>query len=258
MAKKIIVGNWKMYPSLSDALVLAASLKKSLDEIRSVEVVLAPPNAWLVPVIEAYSRRGKHIHFASQNVFSEDQGAFTGEVSAYLLRNLIDYAIVGHSERRALGEDSHFVNEKVHSCLRWKIRPILCIGEHQRIFDSSHKTRSDQLRKVNDQLLTGLGGVKEADLDKVIIAYEPVWAVGTRHSATPHYAVEVINKLRDRLVHRYSKRAVFEMTFLYGGSVERSNAHDYLKYPEIGGLLLGGASVKAGEFAAICRLAASI
>ena len=138
MMTKLIVGNWKMYPTLSDSLVLAAGFKKSLEDIRGVEIVLAPPTAWLVPVIESWKHQLPHVHFAAQNIWPNDQGAYTGEVSAYMLKNIVQYAIVGHSERRALGETDEVVSKKLKAVLAEGLVPILCVGEKERDADGRY------------------------------------------------------------------------------------------------------------------------
>jgi len=256
---KLLVGNWKMYPTLADALVLAATIRRSLEELKGVEVVIAPPTAWLPMIIDSWHHRTGHIHFAAQNVYPDDQGAYTGEISAYLLRSMVDYAIVGHSERRRYqGEDNELVNRKVHSCLTWKIKPILCVGESKPMFDASHRLDSYQWSKVAEQLMEGLAGVKADDLGELVIAYEPVWAVGTKRPATAHYALEAIGRLKEKLHEKYPKKAIASARFIYGGSVEPGNAADFLKYAEIEGVLPGAVSVKARDFIEIAKIAAAI
>jgi triosephosphate isomerase len=254
---KTIVGNWKMYPTLSDSVMLAHSLKTGLQEIKGVEVVLAPPTPWLVSVIEEWKHSLGHIHFAAQNIWPHDQGAYTGETSAYFLKSLVRYAIIGHSERREhIGETNELVHEKVQACLRWQIKPIMCIGEEKKVLSSKGIADEYQWERLVDQLIEGLRGVQEHRLDDVIIAYEPVWAIGTRNPATPEYAAEVIRRLREKLAEKYSSKAAGHVKFLYGGSVEAKNAQEFLRQNEIDGLLVGSASVKSKEFIGICRAAA--
>jgi triosephosphate isomerase len=256
--RKIIVGNWKMYPSLADAIVLAGSLKHSLDSIHGVTAVLAPPTAWLLPVIEQWKHKIPHVHFAAQNVWPDDQGAYTGEISAYLLKNIISYAIVGHSERRRyLGEDNELINDKILSCLRWRIKPIFCLGEMKKTFDGHGNLSQSEWGRILEQLEVGLSGVKKEYLEDVIIAYEPVWAIGTGTEAKAEYVVSMIERLRSELIKQYGTVAD-TVHFLYGGSVEAANAGEYLRHKEIAGLLVGGASVKAKEFATICQIAADL
>jgi len=257
MTRKLIVGNWKMYPTLADSLVLAASFKKSLEDINGVEVVLAPPTAWLVPVIEAWRHPLPHVSFAAQNVWSDDQGAYTGETSAYLLKNIIDYAIVGHSERRRYGgEDNDLVHQKVQACLKWGIKPILCVGEPKKMIDAEGRIDSYLWQKVAEQLLEGIAPVKADQLSKVTVAYEPIWEIGTTTAAEPEYILQVIAKLKEKLAEKYGAATAGMVRFLYGGSVTADNASGILRYSDVGGLLVGGASVKAKDFLQICRLAA--
>lgn len=257
MPSKLIVGNWKMYPTLSDSLVLAATFKRALEDLRGVEVALAPPIAWLVPIAESWPRRLPHVHLAAQNIWSNDQGAFTGEVSAYMLKNIVSFAIVGHSERRRrASEDNDLVHQKVQACLQWGITPILCLGETKKMVDATGRFDAYQWEKVVAQLLEGVAPAKGDQLSKIVIAYEPVWAIGSGTAATPEYTLRVIAKLKEKLTEEYDSKAAGVVRFLYGGSVTPSNAAEFLRYPEIGGLLTGGVSVKAKDFIQICRLAA--
>lgn len=256
--RKIIVGNWKMYPSLSDAIVLAGSLRPALEATHGVTVVIAPPTAWLLPVIEHWKHKLPHVHFGAQNVWSDDQGAFTGEISTYLLKDIVSHAIIGHSERRRyLGEQNDDINSKVLSCLRWRVTPILCVGETKQAIGPDGQISQIEWAKIADQLNEGLSGVKKEYLENVVIAYEPVWAIGNGHEATAEYAVAMVERLRAELAKTYGS-AADTVHFLYGGSVDSANAGEYLRHKEISGLLVGTASVKAKEFAAICRVAADL
>ncbi|MEK7202465.1 MAG: triose-phosphate isomerase [Patescibacteria group bacterium] len=256
---KLIVGNWKMYPTLSDSLVLAASLKRSLEDINGVEVVLAPPTAWLVPIAESWRHKPQHISLAAQNVWPNDQGAYTGEVSAYMLRNIVQYAIVGHSERREYaGEDNDLIHQKMQACLQWGIKPILCVGENKRMIDSEGVFDAYQLGKVVEQLLEGMNAVKKDNFDKVTVAYEPIFAIGTGEAATPEYTLRVITKLKEKLTDKFGEGPAGMVRFIYGGSVTTTNAAEYLRYPDIAGLLAGGISVKAQDFIKVCQIASKI
>lgn len=247
-----------MYPTLSDALVLAASIKDGLHEISGVEVILAPPMSWLVSVVEHWRLKANHIHFAAQNIWPEDQGAYTGEASAYFLKGIVEYALVGHSERRQWGrEDNDLIKEKIHACLRWKIKPILCVGEMKKIFDANDRVNQYQLDHLLDQLTEGLAGLNKEQVEHVIIAYEPVWAIGTKNPASPEYAVKVAAKIRQKLTDRYSVGTAEAVPILYGGSVDTANAADFLRQG-LDGLLIGGLSVKAKDFLRVCQLASSL
>jgi triosephosphate isomerase len=253
--RKLIVGNWKMYPTLSDSLVLAGSLKNGLEEINGVEVVIAPPAIWLPSIIEHWRHRLSHVSFGVQNIYPEDQGAYTGEISAYFVKSLAKYAIVGHSERRGyLREDNDLINRKVHSALRWQLRPILCVGEAKKVLSTDGSVIEPyQWAKLVEQLREGVSGVKKDRIDEVVIAYEPVWAIGTANPASADYAGQVVGKLREVLAEKYGASAAKAVRFLYGGSVDTSNAGEFLLNREIDGLLVGGLSVKAKDFLTICR-----
>ncbi len=219
--------------------------------------MLAPPTAWLPSILDNWKHKVDHLHLAAQNVWPEDQGAYTGEVSAYMLKDLARYAIVGHSERRRnQHEDDDLVREKVQACLRWRIQPILCVGETKRLLDSEGRIDSYQWQRISSQLMEALHGVKADDLTRIIFAYEPVWAIGNGNNATPEYAEKVIIKLRDRLAEKYGRTHANEVRWLYGGSVDPSNTHQLLSRDTIDGLLVGTCSVKAKEFLAICEIAA--
>ena len=257
---KLIVGNWKMYPTLSDSLVIASSLKTGLEGITGVETVIVPPAIWLPMIIEHWKHRLPNVSFGVQNIYPEDQGAYTGEVSAYFVKDLAKYAIIGHSERRNyLREDNDFINRKVHSALRWQIKPILCIGEAKRVIGKDGNiVEQYHWTKLTEQLKEGIAGVKKDRLDDMVIAYEPIWAVGTSNPASADYALEVIVKLREIIAEKYGASAASTVKFLYGGSVEPSNAMEYLRHDQINGLLIGGVSVKVRSFLTICRHASAI
>jgi triosephosphate isomerase len=227
--------------------------------MKGVEIVIAPPTAWLMPIIESWKTRHSHISFAAQNVWPEDQGAYTGETSPYMLKNLVKYAIVGHSERRKYqGEDNDLIREKIASCLKWHIKPIFCIGETKKVLNDG-KLNETEWEKLVDQLIEGLSGLGKHQLEDIVIAYEPVWAISANNSEKPtivDYAVEVISRLRAKLADKYGKEAA-GVKFLYGGSVESHNVGEYLREDEISGLLVGGASVKAKEFISICQIASA-
>lgn len=257
MPSKLVVGNWKMYPTLSDSLVLAATLKRSFEDLRGVEVVLAPPTAWLVTLVESWKHKLPQVHFAAQNVWPNDQGAYTGETSVYMLKNIVQYAIIGHSERRQYaGEDNDLIHQKVQACLQWGIKPILCVGESKKMIDVKGSFDNYQLGIVSEQLLEGVSAAKKDNFSKVAVAYEPIWAIGTNNPATAEYTCQVIAKLKEKLTEKFGVGSAEMVKFLYGGSITTANVADFLQYSEIDGLLAGGVSVKAKEFIQICRLAA--
>ncbi len=257
--RKLIVGNWKMYPTLSDALVLATTLKSGLEEVAGVEVVLAPPAIWLPSILEHWKNRLPHVSFAVQNLYPEDQGAYTGEISAYFVKDMVKYAIIGHSERRSyLHEDNDLINRKVHSAFRWQVSPILCVGEAKKVIGQDGTVVEPyHWTKLIEQLRDGVAGLKKDRLDELVIAYEPIWAIGTSSPATAEYAGTVISRLREVIAEKYGAAAAKMVRILYGGSVDPTNASEFLRHREIDGLLVGGVSVKARDFLTICRHASA-
>lgn len=243
-----------MLPTLADSLVLAGSVKKQLEELRDVQVILAPPTPWLVSVKEALHRHPKHLALAAQNIWPEDQGAFTGEASAYLLKDIVSYAIIGHSERRSYNSESNaLISKKIQAALRWGISPIICVGEAKKAIKADSTVEEHEWSKLVNQLMDALEGVSAEQLDRILVAYEPVWAVGSNNPATSEYTLQVVERLRERVAKKYSASAAAALPFLYGGSVTAITSSDYLRYPQINGLLVGGASVKASEFNRICQ-----
>ncbi len=244
---------------MSDALVLATTLKGGLEDVAGVEVVLAPPAIWLPSILEHWKHRLPHVSFAVQNLYPEDQGAYTGELSAYFVKDMVKYAIVGHSERRTyLHEDNDLINRKVHSAIRWQINPILCVGEAKKVIGQDGTVLEPyHWTKLTEQLRDGVAGLKKDRSDELVIAYEPVWAIGTSNPASAEYAGEVIGRLRGVLAEKYGVAATKTVRFLYGGSVDPTNASEFLRHREIDGLLVGGASVKARDFLTICRHASA-
>jgi triosephosphate isomerase len=256
---KLIVGNWKMYPTLIDSLVLVGELKRGVEDIKNVDVVIAPPTSWIVSVREQMKHVLPNLHLAAQNVWPEDQGAYTGEVSAYFLKDLIKYAILGHSERRLYNQESNeLIAKKIQASFRWGITPIVCVGEKGKILSEDGTLDEGEWQKVSGQIFSALEAASPQKRTKLIIAYEPVWAIGSQNPAKPEYALAVIERMRRTIAEKYDHELATSIKFLYGGSVNATNATEYLKYPEIDGFLIGSASVKAKDFLAICRQASAI
>ena len=249
-----IVGNWKMNFAVGEASIYLHKLSQKMQNHRGVTVVVAPSNIALQPLSLQLSRQKRHkVELAAQNVYHKDYGAYTGEVSATQLRGLVKYAIVGHSERRHIfKETDKDVRAKVVACLRNKITPILCVGE-----TANERDFGETADVVRDQLLGGLHDVTVEDLKKVIIAYEPVWAIsstGGAKLALPDDVAEVVELIRKTLHKTYGDAAA-EMPVLYGGSVNPSNAGADLTVPGINGLLVGGASLISSQFLDIIDVA---
>jgi triosephosphate isomerase len=244
----VIAGNWKMNPLGDGARALAEALRGSIDAVSSVERVLCPPFVYLAVVRDALA--GSSIGIGAQDAFWEDTGAYTGEVSAAMLTELAQYVIVGHSERRTyFGETDETVRRKVEAALRHDLRPIVCVGET--LAQREGGETADVLRR---QIEDGLGGL-ELPVD-IIIAYEPVWAIGTGRAATDAIAEDACGQIRLLIAEGHGPAVARGVRILYGGSVTAANAADFLTQPDIDGALVGGASLKADEFTAIVRLAA--
>ena len=250
--KSYIVGNWKMNFTVGEASIYLHKLLKTLPNYRDLEVVIAPSLIALQPLSLQIDRH--KLKLAAQNAFYRDYGAFTGETSFSQLRGIVDYAIVGHSERRHIfGEDDKFVAKKVAAAIRNKITPILCIGETE-----SERAFSETADVIRDQLSGGLSEVSEEDIDKVILAYEPVWAISSNKGAklaAPDEVAEVIKLIRENLKEIYGAKIAEKIAILYGGSVNPSNAGAYLTVPGVSGLLIGGSSLILSEFADIIEVA---
>ncbi len=249
MRTPFIAGNWKMNKTIAETQALIAELRSALPVGESVEVAVCPPFVSLAAAKTALA--GSTIKLGAQNAHPEPKGAFTGEVSVSMLTGLVDYVIIGHSERRQLfGETDAFVNAKVLAVLAAGLNPILCIGETL-AENEAGQTEAVLERQLRDDLVN----VSAADAARITIAYEPIWAIGTGRAATAADAQSRIAFIRAQLRQKYGAVAD-EMRIQYGGSVTAANARDILSQPDIDGALVGGASLKAAEFAAIVAAAA--
>jgi len=247
--KKIIIGNWKMNLGVHEASLYLHKLAHEVKAHRNVEVVLAPT----MLALQTLSLQINHRQFklAAQDFYWRDHGAYTGEVSATQLRGIVSYGLVGHSERRhVFHETDKDTRAKVQAAIRNGIRPVLCVGE-----TAGERTSGETKDVIHDQLLGGLANVTSEELSEVIIAYEPVWAIGTGNNALPTDVVEAIVSIRSQLKHLYGAKAANEVQVLYGGSVTADSAADYLALHEVDGLLVGGASLDAHAFMTIIEKA---
>lgn len=253
MYKYLIAGNWKMNKTSAEAKDLAAELVDEIGAQAEVNVAICPPLTALGSL--ASTLDGSTIALGAQNMHPEPSGAYTGEVSASMLRELFaKYVILGHSERREYFKESNeFINKKVHAALEASLRPILCVGESQAERDAG-KT-FDVIKK---QLSEGLAGVAIQKADKVIIAYEPIWAIGTGKTATPEMAQEVHTHIRELLAGMYKESVARKISIIYGGSMNAQNAKSLLEQKDIDGGLIGGASLKARDFAKIVNIAVEL
>lgn len=240
--KKLIVGNWKMNLNTHEASLYVHRLTELVKVHRDVEVVLAPALLALQSLSLQVDRR--QFKLAVQNLYWRDHGAFTGEVSASQLRGVVDYSIVGHSERRHIfNETDKDIRNKVQASIRNDIRPILCIGE-----TASERANGEAIDTLNDQLIGGLTNVTSDELKMIAIAYEPVWAIGTGNNALPDDVKKAVTAIRNQVKHLYGSEASMDIRVLYGGSVTADSAVDYLALDGVDGLLVGGASLDAHVF----------
>jgi len=245
--KTVIGGNWKMNLLPSEVSAYAEELKKYITESENTVVFTAPPFVMLPAAAECF--RGTGVFVAAQNVSQQEHGAFTGEVSARQLSDLgVAYVIAGHSERRTIyGETDEVVNAKVLKILEHGMQPVLCVGESEEIRDSG---KTEEL--IAAQLKAALRGV--GDITRVVIAYEPVWAIGTGKTATVSQAEEVCSFIRSVLRELYGEKADY-VSVIYGGSMNAGNAYELLAAPNIDGGLIGGASLVPESFARIINAA---
>ena len=243
-----MAGNWKMNKTVGEALDLVRELKASLSGVQGVEVAVAPPYTALYAVHKELV--GSSIHLAAQNLYWEEKGAFTGEVSPLMLKEVgCHYVIIGHSERRQFfGETDETVNRRIKAALTQSLKVIFCIGETLKEREEG-KTFSVIERQVDG----GLRGLGEREMKNMVIAYEPVWAIGTGKTATPEQAEEVHRFIRGRLEKLYSRGVSEEIRIQYGGSVTPENVQGLMNQPNIDGALVGGASLKAESFSKIVR-----
>jgi triosephosphate isomerase len=250
MRKPFVAGNWKMYKTVAEARQLVSELIPGLNSVQGVDKVLCPPFTALLAV--AAILEGTDIGLGAQNMHWEISGAFTGEVAPTMVAEFCKYVIVGHSERRAyFGETDETVNRKLHSALAHSLIPILCVGE---TLEENEAARTAEV--VSRQVRQGLAGIQLTDTVPLVIAYEPVWAIGTGRAATSTGANAVVaDYIRPVLAEMFGDHLAQSMRVLYGGSVKASNAAEYFNQPDIDGALVGGASLKAAEFISIVQAA---
>ena len=247
MNRYIIAGNWKLHKTPSEALILAQTLVRETANA-SCELVIAPSFTALASVAGAL--KGSHIKLAAQNVSEHLQGAYTGETSVLMLKDLgVEYVILGHSERRQYyGETDEQINKKVSVALANGLQPILCIGERL-----EEREAGKAIAVCHAQLERGLAGISAADMNRVVLAYEPIWAIGTGRTARPEDANEVHIACREKLSSLYSEGLASKVVIQYGGSVKPENVEALMSQSDINGALVGGASLDAKSFTALTR-----
>ncbi len=250
MRLPMIAGNWKMNTTVKEARALVTDMIPLLEQIENVEKVVCPPFVSLSAIAEVL--RGSSIRLGAQNVYFEERGAYTGEISPPMLAELCEYVIVGHSERRHyFNETGEIVNRKVQAALRFNLKPILCIGERLEEYDAG---RTEEV--VIGQLRSSLSGVESPR--GLVVAYEPVWAIGTGRAATGEQANRIIGLIRHNVAELYTEGFARDLRILYGGSVTADNTAEFMQQPEIDGALVGGASLKADQFSSIVKQTSDI
>jgi len=243
MRKVIIAGNWKMNKTVEESITLANGIKRALFDVSNIEIVLCPPFTSLSDVKDIL--QDSNIALGAQNMYWEKEGAFTGEVSPLMLKGLgCKYVIIGHSERRAyFNETNETVNKKIKTALETELLPIMCVGE-----TLEEREANKTFDVVREHVEKGLSDISDTDILKVVIAYEPVWAIGTGKTATPDEAEEVHKFIRGILDKKYGKKIADVIRIQYGGSVKPANIETLLNKKDIDGGLIGGASLKEDSF----------
>jgi triosephosphate isomerase len=249
MRRPILAGNWKMHMTIADATDFVRSIRRGLNEIKTVDRVLCPPFTALAAVRELLS--ATEIGLGAQNMHWEEKGAYTGEIAPAMLKELCQYVILGHSERRAFfGETDEGVNRKIKAALAHGLLPIVCVGETESEYDAGS---TEQV--VGGQVRGCLSGLTAEQVAGLVIAYEPVWAIGTGKAATPAGAGSVIGlTIRGTIADLYDEATAQAVRVQYGGSVKPSNVAEFMAHPDIDGALVGGASLKP-EFVDLVRIA---
>jgi len=253
MRKPIIAGNWKMYKTLKDGQELVVALRRDLFNIENVDIVVCPPYTLLAYLADALET--SNIAVGGQNLYWQDEGAFTGEVSPVMLKDAgCRYVIIGHSERRQFfGETNENVNKKIKASLKNGLIPIVCVGENRQERESNNT-----FKVIESHIKGALVEISPEDMLKIVIAYEPVWAIGTGLTATPEQAQEVHKFIRDLLKELYQEEISSQIRIQYGGSVKPDNITELINKPDVDGALVGGASLKADSFSQIVTKASEV
>lgn len=252
MRTPVVAANWKMNKTVEEARSLVYTMSARLREIKGVEKVLCPPYTSLLAVNALL--QGSDLGLGAQNMYWEEKGAFTGEISPLMVKELCQYVILGHSERRAyFGETDETVNKKIKAAQKYELTPIFCVGETLEQYEANRTAEV-----VSRQVKQGLAGVDAAFGPRIIVAYEPIWAIGTGKASSGGNANEVVGKVvRAALAEVFGKDTAQAIRVLYGGSVTGANAAEFFQQPEIDGALVGGASLKPDDFVAITHAAAA-
>jgi triosephosphate isomerase len=251
--KKLIIGNWKMYPkTIKEARIKFTAIKNKAAALREVQTVVCPPFSFMGDLVKLAT--GRRCVLGAQNVWFEDEGAYTGEVSPAMLASLhVSYVIIGHSERRLLGDTNELVNKKTLAAVKAGLVAVVCVGERTRDEDGAY------MRLISEQVFSALKGIAKKDLARIVIAYEPVWAIGKQalRAASPDDALEISILIRKTLAGLYGQES-FSIPILYGGSVNARNTGEFLSKSQVQGLLVGRASMDPVAFGEILQSAEKI
>lgn len=258
----LIIGNWKMNLSLSEATILAGQISRNAEYIKHVDIVLCPAAVYIYPIYFEMKARPNNLYLGIQSAMWEKEGAYTGEISLHMVRNVCKYMLIGHSERREyFGETDDAIARKVKFSLENNIIPVVCVGEKEKFNLEDHYQAELKKMKSGEGILNqidkAISKIGKSDVAKVHFAYEPIWAIGTGNYATGIYASAISYIIRNHLKEKVNLPSD-EIKILYGGSVEAKNVREYMMQPNINGLLVGGESLKAKSFCEICRITAEV
>ena len=253
MRRTIIAGNWKLNKNISEAIELANGIKRQVYQVDSLDIVLCPVFTSLYPVAEVITN--SNIELGAQDVYWQEKGAFTGEVAPLMLKDAgCKYVIIGHSERRQyFQETNETVNNKIKAVLKAGLVPIFCVGE-----TLTQREANQTLNIISEQVQQGLQGISRQEAEGLVVAYEPVWAIGTGKNATSQQAQEVHKYIRNLLVKMYNSSVAEGIRIQYGGSVKPENIGELIRQADIDGALIGGASLKVDSFCEIVRICSEV
>jgi triosephosphate isomerase len=253
MRKPIIAGNWKMNKTIKKATEFARDLVETLNDCPDMEIIIFPPFTALYAVANVV--RDTNILFGAQNMYCEPAGAYTGEISPLMLADIgVHYVILGHSERREIiGETDELINLKMKAALNYRMKPILCIGEK---IEEREKGKAEEV--VHNQLVKDLHDISKDEMVRTVLAYEPLWAIGTGKTASPEDANKMHTFIRETIINLYDKRIASKIRIQYGGSVRPDNIDILMAQPEIDGALVGGASLDVESFVKIVKFQRSV
>ena len=253
MRRLIIAGNWKMHKNISEALELANGVKRDLYNLETLDIVLCPVFTALSSVAEVIA--DSNIQLGAQDVYWQEQGAFTGEISPLMLKDAgCKYVIIGHSERRKyFSENNQTVNKKIGAAMRAGLIPIVCVGE-----TLIQREEGKTLEVIEEQIQQGFKGISAEEVGNLVVAYEPVWAIGTGRNATPEQAEETQFYIRNLLSKMYNESIAKTLRIQYGGSVKPENIKELMQQPDIDGALVGGASLKIDSFSQMVKICGEV